>query len=37
LSVISFCYKVKHYENRGNHSSINMDFIGLVTWLMVER
>jgi len=31
LSIISSCYNVKLYENHHNHSSINMNFIGLVT------
>ena len=32
LLVTSFYCKVKFYENHGNHSSINMDFISLLTW-----
>jgi len=34
-SVTSSGYKAKLDENRRNHSSINMDFIRLVTWPMV--
>jgi len=34
---MSYTYKAKLNENRRNHYSINIDFIRLVTWLMVTR
>jgi len=34
---MSFCHRVKLFENQSNYSLINAGFIRLVTWPRVER